>query len=102
MVHVTARRLPVPPDRSLFLRVVSEIGAGYISYGRPDEDIRREVLFTGQASQAHASGQRICAPLNPRIMRITVRKHAGKCEAGGGVAGRECLAACPKLAPAVT
>src|SRR5947208_2102893 len=72
LVHVTALQITCPAGHVLLPRVISQISSRYIPHGRSDQNIGRKVLLAGEAPQAHAGRQRICAPLDPRIMRITI------------------------------
>src|SRR5438094_10133409 len=88
LVHVSALQITCPAGHVLLPRVISQISSRYIPHGRSDQNIGRKVLLAGEAPQAHAGRQRICAALAPRIMRTTMRKYAGKGAASGGLPRR--------------
>src|SRR5437773_10987474 len=93
LVHVTALQITCPAGHVLLPRVISQISSRYIPHGRSDQNIGRKLLLPGDAPQAHAGRQLICAPPDPRIIRLTVRKYAAKGDSDRGAPRSKSLAA---------
>src|ERR1700681_4300935 len=75
-----------------------QVGSSHISESAAYQDVRHEMLLSADAGETNSGGQTVGAPLEPRIVGVTVSNNTGEREAGRSVSRGKRLAAFPKFA----